>query len=146
MRGGLLRGPVLQLQIPGVCVRACVCVCVCVCVWMFSECGVLSFVLRFSVIFSAAEIPRGQNQGQNHWAEDLWCFTSQFWDVMGFSPLILEVQDTAGYTSHERRGGTQFKREKESGLCCCWKVHIPDKTFHFPSQKLSFVTGRPPLL
>lgn len=51
-------------------------VCACVCVCMFSECGVLSFVLRFSVIFSAPEIPRGQNQGQNHWAEDLWCFTS----------------------------------------------------------------------
>lgn len=29
--------------------------------WVFSECGVLLFVLHFSIICSAAEIPRGQN-------------------------------------------------------------------------------------
>lgn len=45
----------------------------CECVYVCGGCflsGVLSFVLHFSVIFSAAEIPRGQNQEQNHWAGD----------------------------------------------------------------------------
>lgn len=41
-----------------------------VCVWrVFSECGVFLFALHFPVIFSAAEIPRGQNQEHNRWAK-----------------------------------------------------------------------------
>ena len=76
------------------------CVCVRLC---FLSVGFLSFVLHFSIIFSAAEIPRGQNQEHEHWAEDLWCCTSQGWGATGLGPLTLEVQDTSGHTSHEQR-------------------------------------------
>ena len=76
------------------------CVCVRLCLLTV---GFLSFVLHFSIIFSAAGIPRGQNREHKPWAEDLRCCTSQAWDATGLSALTLGVQDTSGHTSHERR-------------------------------------------
>jgi hypothetical protein len=74
---------------------------------MMPECGVLSFVLHFFYYFwysrnSQRAEPRTKPLGQR----TLWFFTLQFWDSARFSPLTLEVQDTAGHKSHERRGGT----------------------------------------
>lgn len=96
--------------------------------WVFS--GALSFVLPFSIVFSTAEIPRGQNQEQNCGAEAPVVFMSQFWDTTGFSPLTLEVQDTAGHKSQERRGGTELSREKECDLCrCCTSTSTETRPF-----------------
>lgn len=52
-QSGPLWVPVLQLDIPAVCVRVCV---------VFTSVGFLSFVLHFSIIFSAAEIPEGRTK------------------------------------------------------------------------------------
>lgn len=85
-----------------------------VCVWwLFSECEVVSFVLHFSVIFSAAEIPRGQSQERGHGAEDPAALHTG-----ALGPLLLEVRDTAGHKSHARRGGARCRRERARGLPC----------------------------
>lgn len=67
-------------------------------------------VAFFSVIFSAAEIPRGQSQERGHGAEDPVVL-----HATALGPLILEVQDTAGHKSHARRGGARSRREEERG-------------------------------
>lgn len=93
-----------------------------VCVWwLFSECEVVSFVLHFSVIFSAAEIPRGQSQERGHGAEDPVALHTG-----ALGPLLLEVRDTAGHKSHARRGGARCRRERARG------------TFPSPPRTLSF--------
>lgn len=100
-----------------------------VCVWwLFSECEVVSFVLHFSVIFSAAEIPRGQSRERGHGAEDPAALHTG-----ALGPLLLEVRDTAGHKSHARRGGARCRRERAHG------------TLPSPPRTLSFVTGHPPL-
>lgn len=93
-----------------------------VCVWwLFSECEVVSFVLHFSVIFSAAEIPRGQSQERGHGAEDPVALHTG-----ALGPLLLEVRDTAGHKSHARRGGARCRRERAR------------RTFPSPPRTLSF--------
>lgn len=99
----------------------------------------------FLLFLVQLKFPKGRTKNQTTGQRTLWFFTCQFWDATGFSPLSLKVQDAAGCTCHERRGGTRFEREKESRLCCCWKVRTPNKTFYCPSRKPSFVPGPPPL-
>uniref|UniRef100_A0AAA9RZ32 Transmembrane protein 178B n=1 Tax=Bos taurus TaxID=9913 RepID=A0AAA9RZ32_BOVIN len=72
----------------------------------------INFELSRYPRYLAAEIPRGQNQEQEHWAEDLCCCTSQGWGATGLGPLTLEVQDTSGHTSHEqgREHGSRGRR------------------------------------
>jgi len=116
-----------------------------VCVWwMFSERGVLAFVLHFSIICNVQlKFPEGRTKNKPTGPQRApWSFTSQFWDAAGFSPLTLGVQGKAGHQSHERRRGARFRREKERFLCCCCTSMYQTKPdLHSPSWKLSFVTG-----
>lgn len=99
--------------------------------WTFSECGVLAFVLHFSIICCVQlKFPEGRTENQPTGSQRaLWSFTSEFWDAAGFSPLNLEVQDKAGHKSHERREGARCRWEKERFLCGCRiQVCIPNQT------------------
>lgn len=72
-------------------------------------------VAFFSIILVQLKFPEGKLRRKLLGQRTLWYITVWFWNSARFSPLILEVQDTAG---HKRReGNIQFRREKE---CCFW--------------------------
>lgn len=112
-----------------------------VCVWwLFSECEVVSFVLHFSVIFSAAEIPRGQSQERGHGAEDPAALHTG-----ALGPLLLEVRDTAGHKSHARRGGARCRRERARGTFPSHPGRCPSHWTPTPAlgaTAVQWVTGR----
>lgn len=104
--------------------------------------GFIVCVAFFYCLYVQLKFPEGRTENKTAGPRAPWSVMSQFWDATGFSPLNLEVQDKAGHKSHERRGGTRFRREKERCLCCCCTstyTRIPNQTFtpHHGSCPLS---------
>lgn len=76
---------------------------------------VLSCVLHFSIIFSAAEIPRGQNREHHHWAEDP-VFSSQpgSWTPQVLVPSFQKFTTQLGTRAMSKEGDTV---QEGGGMC-----------------------------
>lgn len=130
-QGGPLWVPVLQLSdIPAVCARLC----------FLSGISTLSCIF---IIFSAAEIPRGQNQESKHWAEDLWCCTSRGWDANGPAPNFGSSRHIWAHKPVSKEGSTDQEGEGEWPQLPLDKVRTPTRPSS-PITEASPLLGHPP--